>query len=67
MHVPIKNLHIKIAGYAMNGPKLQLDLKTQLLLLPTYQLPHSNQLSSAVGVSRDTSSADALATPIVSY
>ena len=32
----------------------------------TYYLPHSNQISSAVGVFEDTSS-DALATPIVSY
>jgi hypothetical protein len=51
----------------MNGPKLQLDLMTQLLLLPTYWLPHSNQVSSAVRVFEDTSSSDALATPIVSY
>ena len=28
-YVPIKNLHIKIAGYGMNGPKFQLDLMTQ--------------------------------------
>jgi hypothetical protein len=31
-----------------------------------YYLPHSNQISSAVGVFEDTSS-DVLATPIVSY
>jgi len=38
VYVSIKILHIKIAGYAMNGPKFQfrLDLMTQLLLLPTY-------------------------------
>ena len=35
VYVPIKNLHIKIARYAISGPRLQLDLMTQLLL-PTY-------------------------------
>jgi len=29
VYVSIKNLHIKIAGYAMNGPKFQLDLMIQ--------------------------------------
>ena len=54
VYVPIKNLHIKIAGYGMNGPKFQfrLDLMTQLLLLPRYWLPHSNQIPFAVGVWR---------------
>jgi hypothetical protein len=37
MYIPIKNVPIKIGGYAMNSPKLQLYyLMIQLLLLPAY-------------------------------
>ena len=67
MYIPIKNVPIKIAGYAMNSPKLQLYLFNDTIVITASILAPAFQLdSSAVGVFEDTSSSsDALATPIV--
>ena len=63
---------IKIAGYAMNGPKFQLYLFNDTIVITASILAHAFQSGHLLlEVFEDTlsssSSSDVLATPIVSY
>ena len=44
MYIPIKNVPIKIAGYAMNSPKLQLYLFNDTIVITASILASAFQL-----------------------
>ena len=43
MYVPIKNVPIEIVGYGMNGPKLQLDLFNDTIVITASILAYAFQ------------------------